>query len=244
MSQIHIGTSGWQYKEWNKTFYPKGLKGKQQLPYLAEYFDTVEVNSSFYRLPRGSAAEGWRDTTPGNFRFAVKLNNYITHSKKLILDDKSRQRLKIFARATEPLGDKLAAVLVQLPPSFRANLPRLEEFAAELPKFFKLKPDFAYEFRHDSWFTPELYQLLKQRQGSLVIATWPGKFKPPYEITSDVIYIRYHASPEKPDYAESELKKWADWLKQINAKRIYIYFNNDYEGWAITNAEQLKSALD
>ncbi|MGH9069368.1 MAG: DUF72 domain-containing protein, partial [Acidimicrobiales bacterium] len=178
-----------------------------------------------------------------NFHFAIKLNNYFTHSKKLITDEKSCQLLKNFSSLLEPLDNKLAAVLVQLPPNFRANFKRLDDFAGELSKYFKANPDFAYEFRHVSWFKPEMYKILREHHSSLVIATWLGKFRLPQEVISDVFYIRYHATPEKPDYSEAELREWTDWLKTVKPKRAYAYFNNDFGGWAITNARQLKQYL-
>lgn len=241
--KILIGTSGWQYKQWNKVFYPTEITGQQQLEYFAKSFDTVEVNSSFYRLPRSQSAENWYHATPSYFRFAVKMNNYFTHSKKLITDDNSRKLLKNFSKLIEPLDNKLAAILVQLPPGFSANFKRLDDVARELPKYFKSSPDFAYEFRHASWFKPEMYKILKKYHACLVTATWPGKFRIPQEVTGEVVYIRYHATPEKPDYSKAELREWAAWLKTVKPKRAYIYFNNDFEGWAIINARQLKQYL-
>lgn len=244
-SPISIGTSGWMYKHWGEVFYPKDIKGIAQLPYLAHEFDTVEINSSFYRIPRESAAEGWYKATPASFRFAVKLNSYITHAKKLILDGKSRQRLEWFHDALKPLGKKYDVLLVQLQPSFAANFERLETFMNALPPYvdYPHRPDICYEFRHASWFTPRLYELMRERQAGLVIATYPGKFKPPYEITSDIIYIRFHATAEHPDYSPRELDKWAAYIRDLKARQIYVYFNNDFEGWAIENARYLKKVL-
>lgn len=246
-AQIYIGTSGWMYKDWGKRFYPDNVKGTAQLPYFAEYFDTVEINSTFYRIPRRTASQAWLKNTPDDFKFAVKMNRYLTHRKKLILDEPGQERLKIFMDNVRPLKPKTAALLIQLPPSFRANLPRLDEFlrAVKVRLGRNNKVDLAFEHRHDSWQGDELNDLLRQHNVANVIATYPGKFKPPYPVTADTAYIRYHATGAKPDYKNKELDKWADYIDKLSSKtkRIYIYFNNDYQGWAITNAEYLKIAL-
>lgn len=244
MTKFYIGTSGWQYKSWNASFYPKGVKGTDQLPYLAKSFSTVEINSTFYRIPKTSAVEGWRDHTPDDFLFAVKLNNYLTHSKRLILDDKSQSRLDIFCKALSPLWPKTGSLLIQLPPRARANYERLAQFLDVVIKKLPANVEIACEFRHDSWFGPELYRLLKQRQVSLVMATYPGQFRDDYPQTSPTAYVRYHATAAHPDYTHKELDRWADYLRSCPAKKAFIYFNNDFEGWAIENAHYLMSKLE
>lgn len=243
--KFYIGTSGWQYKHWDDAFYPKAMPNKDKLAFFAKYFGTVEVNNTFYRLPNENSARAWHDNTPKNFRFAVKLNNYLTHSKKLIIDDKSKQRLKAFANNTQPLAGKLASVLVQLPPSMKANPERLEKFINEVKKQKLIsQADLAVEFRHDSWFTNEVYEILNKQNISLVMATYPGKFKPPYTLAHQVNYVRFHATPDKPNYPKKELEKWADYLKSTQASRTYLYFNNDFEAKALKNAEYIKPLLD
>jgi uncharacterized protein YecE (DUF72 family) len=244
--KIYVGTSGWMYKPWGKVFYPNDVKGKDQLPYLAKEFATVEINNTFYRIPTNAAVEGWRKTTPKNFVFAVKINNYFTHSKKLVLDEKSIERLKFFFERVSPLKPKMAALLIQLQPSFRSNSERLDNFLTCVEKQIKTKrTDVCCEFRHASWFTDETYDILRKHEAGFVIATYPRTFKPPYPITSEAVYIRLHATPQKPNYTDKQLDKCADYISSLggDVKRIYVYFNNDFEGWAIFNARYLKQAL-
>ena len=235
------------YEHWGKVFYPDGVKNKDQLPYFAKHFDTVEINSTFYRIPPGNGVKGWHDSTPANFLFAVKMNRYLTHHKRLIIDDRSREMLDAFTRALKPLADKTAAVLVQIQPSFAANYERLETFLTYLlkQKFYRGK-DICFEARHPSWFKgDELAALLRKHDVGFVIGTYPGSFKPPYPISSPFVYIRFHATAKKPNYTPNDLKKWADYVANLpgSVKRIYIYFNNDFEGWAIKNAEYFKKLL-
>lgn len=242
---IRIGTSGWQYKQWNDSFYPAEVKGKQQLPYFAGRFNTVEINSTFYRIPSVDAAKNWLNSTPGDFVFAVKLNRYLTHRKRLIIDSAGRERLDLFLKAIKPLAPKTGAILVQLPPSFESSLERLDRFLALLHKRLDPETAIACEFRHGSWFNSELYDVLRRRNAGLVIAAYPGKFSGDYPVVNEVVYIRYHATPEHPDYSEDELDKWVSYIKSLDnvKKRIYIYFNNDFEAWAIKNAKYLNSKL-
>lgn len=239
--KIYVGTSGWQYKHWNAAFYPKKLKGTEQLTYFAERFNTVEVNSSFYRIPSSSAVQGWHDRTPASFKFAVKLNNYLTHSKKLILDKKSQASLQHFIKNTTPLDKKLAAILVQLPPSLKANPERLDEFLSQLRKLVG-HTRVAVEFRHDSWQNGEVYKILKGHKAALVVATYPEKFKPP-EFNQPFLYVRFHATPERPNYPNKQLDRWAKFIKSSKCRQAFVYFNNDYEACAIKNAAYLEAKL-
>lgn len=161
-AKIYVGTSGWMYKDWNKYFYPKSVKGKSQLSYYAKHFQTVEVNSTFYRTPKVSATEGWYDETPSSFVFVVKLSQYITHKKRLILDNESRLRLSLFIKALSPISGEIKALLVQLPPSFKLNLKRLESFLKELKAKIPSNWTICLEFRHKSWLDKDAYTLLKK----------------------------------------------------------------------------------
>lgn len=241
MTKMLVGTSGWMYKHWGSVFYPDNVKGKAQLPYFANHFDTVEINSTFYHIPPGSGVKGWYDSTPAGFKFAIKLNRYQTHRKRLIIDDDSKELLDAFTKAIQPVADKTAAILVQIPPSFKANFERLDTFFTHLmkQKYYRER-DVCFEPRHDSWYEGnELEKVLKKHNIGLVIPTYPGKFKPPYLITGSVVYIRFHATAENPGYPVKDLDAWADYVKHLpeGVKRIYVYFNNDFEGCAIENAQ-------
>lgn len=243
-ASVLIGTSGWMYKHWNRHFYPKDVKGTDQLPYFAKHFDTVEINSTFYRLPQKQSVKKWTENTPKNFKFAVKLNNYLTHSKKLIIDEKSKRTIKSFFDVIKPIKEKAPAVLIQIQPSFKVNLKRLDDFLGEL-KPYGTDLDYCFEPRHKSWFSEDLYKILDKHKTGFVIGTYPGKLDPPYPVTGNVVYVRYHATPEEPAYTEKELDGWAEYIASLQNKveRIFVYFNNDFEGWAITNAQYLKKAL-
>lgn len=249
MGSIRIGTSGWMYKHWGNIFYPKNVKGKDQLHFYAEKFNTVEINSSFYRIPSENSVKDWAKSTPSDFEFAVKMNRFITHSKKLILDDRGRDRLQIFLRSLEPLKDKMPVMLVQLQPGFRANFERLDKFLRILKKETKSFDNLnvCCEFRHESWFRKQLYDILSKHNAGFVIATYPDKVEKDYPITSETVYIRYHATPQEPGYPKEVLDDWSTYIKNIKknrrVKNIYIYFNNDFEGCAIEDAEYLKSKL-
>lgn len=244
-TNVYIGTSGWVYGDWAGVFYPPGLKPKEQLPFFAKCFNTVEINTTFYRIPRESVAAGWRDATPDDFVFAVKLNSYLTHAKRLILDDHSCDRLRIFLRAMEPLQDKSKALLVQLSPSFRADVGRLDSFLKQLTGLLPKQEQVFCEFRHPSWLTDKSYNVLRAHGAGFVIPTYPGRFRDPYPVTGNAVYIRYHATASRSNYSSRELDKWAEHIRSLDGKvsNIFAYFNNDYAAHAIINAQYLQRAL-
>src|SRR3954462_2943263 len=158
---IHVGTSGWSYKEWKGSFYPPKLPVDQMLRYYAARFHTVEVNNSFYRIPSESVLAGWAEQVPESFRFVLKASRRITHNHRLGDIDGS---LEYFLRAANPLGERLGPTLFQLPPTFKKDLNRLQNFLARLPRRWPA----AMEFRHPSWFDDAVYQLLRDRNVALV----------------------------------------------------------------------------
>lgn len=246
-AKLYIGTSGWMYKDWEKTFYPQDLKPGDELRFFAKHFNAVEINNTFYRIPQAAAVKGWRDATPKNFVFAIKLNNYLTHTRRLILDDKSRERLHLFMRVMKPLEAKARALLVQLPPSFSANLERLDAFLCELAATVPYGQQVFCEFRHPTWLVDETYNLLKSHKVGFVVATYPGRFRDNYPITGDSVYIRYHASIHRSNYSDRELGKWAGCIKSLagsgRVRDVYAYFNNDQAAHAVANARHLKEML-
>ena len=239
-ARIFVGTSGWHYKHWRELFYPKELPTSDWLSFYARLFNTVELNNSFYHLPPATAFDSWRDTTPARFLFAVKGSRFITHMKKL--KDPESSTPKFFAGANR-LEDKLGPVLFQLPPRWKVNPERLEEFLASIERGHQ----YAFEFRDDSWHTREVYELLTQHDAALCIHDLGGK-QSPLEITASFTYIRFHGPTEAKysgSYSEAQLKQWArrfdDWRPKL--KGIYAYFNNDVAGHAPKNAIKLKSLL-
>jgi len=244
-NRIFIGTSGYNYRHWGGgIFYPATIPSRQWLEYYSRHFNSVELNVTFYRLPSLKAFAGWYRRSPKNFRFVIKGSRFITHLKRL---KDSKENLRIFFKNAAPLKEKLAAVLWQFPANFHLNLERLSEFTARLKKnkLAKKVPQ-VFEFRHPSWFCPEVYSLLGKHNFCLCIAhsnRWPT-----FEITTaDFTYLRFHGGKSlySSNYSPKELKKWADkarvWLRE--GKDFYAYFNNDARGFAVKNAIYFKKLL-
>ncbi|SRR5581483_2974345 len=237
-ANIHIGTSGWQYRHWWGLFYPKHTPPGRMFEEYLKHFDTVELNSSFYHQPPRATFENWKKKTPAGFLFAVKVNRYITHNKKL---HDAEESLTYFLSAARGLGKKLGPLLFQLPPSFGINLERLEQFLKRLPK-----RECTFEFRHPSWMTEEVYRLLKKYNAAFCIYDLGG-FETPHEVTTDFIYIRLHGPGLKyrGNYRKGILRKWAEeigeWKRHV--KNIYVYFDNDVGGHAPKNALTLRELV-
>jgi uncharacterized protein YecE (DUF72 family) len=239
--QLRIGCSGWNYAHWrNGVFYPPRLASRDWLRFYAQRFDTVELNTSFYRLPRREAVQRWADETPDGFVFSVKVSRYITHVKRLL--DVS-QHLPLLYERIEPLRSKLGPLLWQLPPTFKADVPRLAEALEQLPRGER----HAFEFRHSSWFTDEVLTLLREHEVALVIADRPevNDFQL-RELTADFAFVRFHHGTRgrNGNYSRRELADWAErvgsWAEEGD---VYAYFNNDWEGYAVDNAQTLASLL-
>lgn len=240
MAEIRIGTSGYHYNHWRGTFYPEKLPQKQWLSYYLEHFDTVELNNTFYRLPTFEAMNAWRENTPENFLFAVKGSRFITHNLKLSRPENAIQN--ILPRA-ETLGKKLGPILWQLPPKWRVNAARLEEFLQALPTYHR----YVFEFREPSWLNAEIYALLERYNAAFCIYEIAG-FQSPLLTTSDVVYVRLHGPGEKKYQGSYEKKTLRGWARQIEnwydiGKRVYVYFDNDEAGYAPHNAIALKKML-
>jgi uncharacterized protein YecE (DUF72 family) len=239
LAEIRMGTSGYVYPHWRKgVFYPPGLPARQELAYYAARFRTVELNNSFYRLPTPEMFLRWRDNTPSDFEFAVKASRYITHIKRLrdVGDE-----IALFMERASLLGPKLGPVLFQLPPTQRIDIARLRDFLA------LLDPDHRWvvEFRHPGWHTGETYQALAERGVALCIPVGGG-LEPDRITTAPFTYIRMHRGQEPAGgFTEEELKSWAARLRRLVAsgKQVYIYFNNDWEGFALRDAFSLERLL-
>lgn len=236
--KIYIGTSGWSYDHWKKPFYHDTPKS-EWLPFYASHFQSVEVNSSFYHLPHSNTVKKWAEATPKNFVFSVKASRYITHVKRL---KDSKENVKTLVKSISPFKSKLGPILFQLPPSFKLNRERLEQCLSELPK----KHRYTFEFRHDSWFTKDIFELLKKYKAALCITDLNGKLSPT-EATAPFIYIRLHGPEEayKGRYSRQKLTGWSrrirKWLSQN--LDVYIYFDNDQNGYAVKDGLKLKEYI-
>jgi uncharacterized protein YecE (DUF72 family) len=237
---VRIGCSGWNYGHWRERVYAKGLPPRRWLEYYATLFDTVEVNTTFYRLPTRSAVAGWVEQTPKSFLFTVKASRYLTHIKRLTDMESGVAR---FYERIEPLvqSGKLGPVLWQLPANFRRNDERLASALEHLPQ-----GRHCFEFRHESWFEDDVYALLRQRGVALVIGDSPKRPFQTHELTADWTFIRFHYGHRgrNGNYSERELEEWrrriAAWRSRVD---VYAYFNNDWEGYAVKNAVWLRSRL-
>ena len=239
VSKIHVGCSGWVYKHWRGLLYPEGLPQKRWFERYSEEFDTVEINASFYRLPLASTFEGWRNKAPEGFRYAVKVNRFITHMKKLVGCDDEIDRFIALAR---PLGPTLGPLLYQLPPSLHKDLPRLEALLRRLP------PDLEHvvEFRHKSWYDEDVLALLDRYGAGFVTHDLKG-LKSPRWASGRTAYVRFHGTAGKYHgrYSDEALLEWTDWLlaEARSGKSCWCYFNNDIHGHAIEDARTLKSMV-
>ncbi|MBI4301687.1 MAG: DUF72 domain-containing protein [Chloroflexi bacterium] len=234
-----VGTSGWHYDHWRSRFYPKDIAKTQWLDYYAQFFSTVELNNSFYRLPSEKAFTSWREESPPNFVFAVKVSRLITHLKKL---RNVAEALSNFWERARLLGDKLGPLLYQLPPNMHRNDKVLEEFLAILP------PSHAhvFEFRHSSWFDPEVFRILNCYGAGFCVMDMVG-ITCPLVVTADFGYVRFHGASGLywGCYSDEELQEWAKKIASLgqDLKTVYIYFNNDAEAYAVKNAITLRQLL-
>ena len=239
--RVHIGCSGWVYPHWRERFYPRDVPQRAWLDYYAKHFDTVEINNTFYRLPKPSAVEGWVEHSPPGFVFAVKASRYLTHIKRLKTLDPYVDR---FYEPLETLvkSEKLGTLLWQFPPNFQRDTDRLSRALRELPA-----GRHAFEFRHESWFNNEVYDLLSEHGVALVIGDESSRWiSTPHVRTTDWTYVRFHhgSRGRHGNYSAAEIETWARRISQWRRDtEVYAYFNNDWEGYAIRNAKRLKQLL-
>lgn len=235
MGKLQIGTSGWVYKHWMGIFYPLHLPSNQQLSFYAQNFSTVEINFSFYRLPERSVFEGWREQTPSGFLFAVKGSRYLTHMKKLKDPQEPLSRLM---ERVEGLQEKLGPILFQFPHTWHLNLERLQSFLELLQTYGQQR--FTFEFRHSSWLIPQVYKLLENAGVALCLPVSPTV---PLDVrlTAPWTYIRMHTGQYGVGYSDEELSIWANRIRLFLQQEadVYIYFNNDPDGYAIHDAQHL-----
>jgi uncharacterized protein YecE (DUF72 family) len=268
---VRIGISGWTYPRWRGTFYPKGLPQRQELRYASERMNSVEINGSFYSLQRRSSFEAWAASVPEDFVFAVKGGRFITHMKKL--SGIEAPLANFLAAGVLALDQKLGPILWQLPPNLGFNADRMDAFFAQLPRSAgsaaeiaahhdQRVPDdraltkavhpryrlrHAIEPRHESFRTPEFYQLLRRYKMALVISDNPGKWPIFTEITTDLMYLRLHGHDQLyvSGYSDQELDDWAAKIRSWTERGcdVYVYFDNDAKVHAPFDAMSLMERL-
>lgn len=234
---IYFGCSGWSYNHWIDAFYPNDLDRREWLIFYSKHFNSVEVNATFYRFPYKNVVEGWYNKTSSDFIFTLKANRQITHVKKLKDVD---NLLDGFYSIAGLLEEKLGCILFQIHPSLKINVKLLEDFIDKLDKSKRN----VVEFRHISWYNKNVYEMLKENNVGYCIVSAP---KLPAEIvtTADFGYIRFHGKDSwyNYKYSKEELSKWAETIKNLDVEDVYIYFNNDYNAYAIENCLKLKNML-
>jgi uncharacterized protein YecE (DUF72 family) len=239
MAEVWIGTSGYVYRHWRGgVFYPPGLRARDELAWYASRFGTVELNNPFYRLPSRETFTRWQQQTPDDFVFAVKVSRFISHVKRL---KDAAAPLALLLEHASPLGPKLGPLLIQLPPQFHADLPRLEAFLSSLPEGYR----WVLEPRHPSWQVPAVYEALGQRGVALCVPVG-GRLQPDLVTTAPFTYIRMHAGASPGGaFGEEQLRPWATRIRALlrSGKEVYVYFNNDWEGHAVRDALRLRQLL-
>lgn len=238
--RFYIGTSGWSYSGWLGNFYPEKMKSDLILPYYASKLNSVELNNSFYQIPKEKNVKHWKEITPPDFIFSCKANRYITHFQKL--QDCAESVGKLL-KAFSNLEEKLGPILFQFPPWWKIDMATLTKFVDYLAKSYL----YTFEFRHKSWFCNELYELLHKNQ--MALCFYDHKmYRSPEIVTSKFIYIRMHGPYEeayKGAYEDSTLKeytqKFINWDQEN--KTIYCYFDNDEKANAPKDAQRLNCML-
>jgi uncharacterized protein YecE (DUF72 family) len=240
MKSTRIGCSGWNYDDWRGRLYPEGVPRRRWLETYAEHFDTVEVNTTFYRLPRREAVAAWVSQTPDGFLFTVKASRYLTHIKRLT---DVREGVARFYERIEPLAqaERLGPVLWQLPANFHRDDARLEGWLSALPP-----GRHTIEFRHPGWFVAPVMDALRAAGVALTIADHPERRFQSYEATAEWRFIRFHygSRGRGGNYSATEIQTWARRIAQWRRRDdIYAYFNNDWNGYAPANARELLKRL-
>src|SRR5438105_7535796 len=232
---VHVGTSGWSYAHWTNVLYPEGLLPRQRLDVYARHFATVELNASYYRWPNATAFARWRRTLPAGFTMSVKAPGLLTHVRRLYAPERWTARI---ARDLARLGDRAGPLLVQLSPHQPLDEPRLAYFLAQVPNGLRV----AVEFRHPSWHTPRIFDLL-ERHGAAYCVMSGAHLPCVLRATAPFVYVRLHGPSEKHlyagSYSDDSLRWWADRFREWrdSGHEVWAYFNNDGHGYAVYNAE-------
>lgn len=216
---LYVGTSGYSYKKWKGPFYPEDLPDKQMLHYYGERFRSVEINNTFYRMPKESVLENWASEVPADFKFVLKASQRITHKQRL---KDAADSVEYLLRVAGALQERLGPLLFQLPPFLRKDAPRLRDFLALLPKGCRA----AFEFRHQSWFDDEIFDLLREHHAVLCIAEAENDLEIPFVSTADWGYLRLR----RPDYGDAELKAWGEKIADQKWQDAFVFFKHEDEG--------------
>ncbi len=216
---LYVGTSGYSYKEWKGTFYPEDLPEKQMLRFYGEQFRSVEINNTFYRMPKASVLEAWAAEVPADFKFVLKASQKITHFQRL---KDVRDSVEYLVNVATTLKERLGPLLFQLPPNLSKDVVRLREFLMLPPPQSRA----AFEFRHQSWFDEEVFGVLREFQAVLCIAEAENDLEIPFVSTANWGYLRLR----RPDYGEAELKAWVDRVRQTGWTDAFVFFKHEDEG--------------
>ncbi len=217
-SRLIAGASGYSYKEWQGSFYPEKIKADAMLAFYGERLPTVEINNTFYQMPKSAVLETWSSATPEHFRFAIKASRRITHDARLKPED-AASSVEYLYKNLAVLGPKRGPVLFQLPPFLKKDLPRLEGFLALLPEGHRA----AFEFRNASWFDDDVYAALKQAGASLCLSEREDNEPPPLVETAPFGYIRLRLE----NYSDEDLQRWSERLAATGWREIYVYFMHE-----------------
>jgi uncharacterized protein YecE (DUF72 family) len=226
--RIHIGTSGWNYREWKGSFYPADMKPAAMLPYYSERFGTVEVNATFYRMPTAKVVAGWAAAVPADFTFVLKAPQRITHFARLRDVD---EPVRLFCDVARGLGAHLGPLLFQLPPNFKKDVGRLGDILYMVPPDLRM----AWEFRHESWFADDVYERLRARNAALAIVEDEDSTTPVLA-TADWGYFRLRAV----DYTVAQLSTWVETIRSIGAgwRDAFVFFKHDESAPRLATAFQ------
>jgi len=216
---VRIGTSGYSYPEWKGNFYPEKIAAKDMLRYYAERFPTVEINNTFYRMPKEDLLDGWAEQVPETFTFVLKASQRITHIKRL---KEVGEELGYLVRVASTLGPRLGPLLFQLPPNFRKDVPRLRSFLEAMPEPRRV----AIEFRHGSWFDDDTFQALRDHAAALCIADTGEEPAAPVVATTDWGYLRLR----REDFSDADLAGWARRIREQPWGDAFVFMKHEEEG--------------
>ncbi len=234
---LRVGTSGWNYPHWKGIFYPEDLPKDKWLDFYMRHFDTVEVNSTFYRLPQKKAVEAWYKKSYPGFVYSIKMNRTVTHIKRL---KNAEEELERFFELISALKERCGIILIQLPPNLKFDRDLFEKFCSFLNPSYR----YALEVRNRSWIDEEAFRIMRRHGIAFCISDTAGKYPYFEEITADFVYIRLHGSKilYRSLYTEEEIKRWAEKIRKWK-RETYVYFDNDFCGYAVKNAKMLKDAF-
>lgn len=232
--RFFVGTSGYSYKEWRGPFYPEDIKPPEMLGYYSSQLKAVEINNTFYRMPKREVLEGWAEKVPDGFSFVLKVTRRITHFKRL--KPSASEELSYVLETAGVLGDHLGILLFQLPPNFKQDLERLTEFLEIVPTDFRC----AFEFRHASWFDDDTFAVLGEKNAALVIADTGGENDPPVTATADFGYLRLR----REDYSDEELQEWAARIREQPWSSVHVFFKHEDAGAGPRMAKRFEELLD